>query len=85
MTATRPPATVPAAAAPRRWLVEACVGALLVLVALVTMVFGGRFSVATSDAAGVRPAGAATPALVLQCPLGVHRLPLGSRPERGDA
>jgi len=61
------------------------VGALLVVVALVAMIAGGWFSVATSGAAGARLAGTAPPALILQCPLGVHRLPLGSRSERAEA
>lgn len=63
-------------------LVEGAVGVLLVLAALVSMVAGGSFSVAAADASRVRPSAAAAPALILQCPLGVHRVPLGSSPRK---
>ena len=87
MTPTRAPATPSVDVTPRRrsLLVDFSVGALLVLVALVAMVAGGWFSVTTSEAAGARPGASAPPALVLQCPLGVHRVPLGSRLERPGA
>lgn len=56
-------------------------GVLLVLAAVVSMVAGGSFSVAAADAPGAGP-GAAAPALILQCPLGVHRVPLSSSPQK---
>ena len=79
-----PPQTLePRGAAPgRRLFVEAGVGLLLVLAALASMVAGGSFSVTAADASAARPGASAASTLILQCPLGVHRVPLGASAQR---
>ena len=62
-----------------RFVVEAAIGALLVLVAVVALVAGGSLSVTTTGSASAAQPSAAAPALILQCPLGVHRVSLPRR------
>ena len=69
-----PPATAPRTVSPsgrRRGWTDAVVGFLLVAVAVLALVAGGAL-----PAPRVAQASEGR-ALVLQCPLGVHRVPLG--------
>lgn len=56
--------------------VEVAVGLVLALVAALALVAGGSLPISAQAESGARVPGAA-PTLVLQCPLGVHRVPLG--------
>jgi hypothetical protein len=55
--------------------VELGVGALLVVATVLALLAGGTVRVAASTTGDGDPASSQRPTLVLQCPLGVHRLP----------